>query len=188
MGKIKRQDGNISCWVFFIITILFNITIVFSLGKGKFADVDLLLMGVVEFFLLGSTILFFKSREYIKTVSIQLFEFNLWDSEKATYVKRYDFVQTKLMANFLLTFRMADTLKTPSEEEIKKSIENDLEWVNSVGYHTKEECMENVLKVVKNILASRKIQNDITITDIEFKDVLDIEDLIGIVLSEENEK
>lgn len=184
MEKIKRQDGNIASWIFFILTIFYNVffTIVFYHEGVKIPD--LLVFVSFEILLGAFTLLTFKGQEHIKIVSVQMYEFMIWDADKAKYVKRYGFTNNVLRANFILTFRIADSITSSTKKDIKKGIESELNWSKYAGYETKEQCMEDILKMVKDILASRKIDKDIKITDIEFIDTLDVEELINNILKE----
>ena len=175
-NNIKREDGNIACWVLFILSILYSILGISEIIHSTNITIlgDVLIFGFIYIVIIGLTIMFFHDSKVIKTVSINSYEFQIWDSDKSEYVTRYDFTQTKLMADFYLTFRGADFETTPSIEELKKVIENELYWNQHrdtyPGYKTKEEVMKQIKEVIKNILAERKVKDNGEIINISFGD------------------
>lgn len=183
MKEIKREDGNIISWITFIFFIIWVTGCSFLWYKTGF-DFEIGTFSVTLMLTLmfgGFMVTVFKSREKIKTISFEIYEFQLWNEHLLSYQTRYDYARTSLMANYYLTFRRPDSIDSPEIETIKNNIKSTLNY-GIPGYETKEHCMYHLIEDIKEILKNRKINVDINIKDINFVETVNVDDMIETLL------
>lgn len=176
-SNIKRTEDNIMSWVllisFLISLVLGVLSIVFSwftkIGDTTILSVIILSLGfIVSMFLFHS--------QNIRVVEIYTFSYEHLNAVTDEYELRYNFFQIELVANFILTFRLKDTLKSLTKEEIESILKNNYE--HNDGYKTKGAMLIEIKGYIESIMKSQNVSTLPKIKGVTFMDTLDVEEEI----------
>lgn len=176
-SNIKRTEDNIMSWVllisFLISLVLGVLSIVFS-WFTKIGDTTILSVIILSLGFIASMFLFHSQN--IRVVEIYTFSYEHLNAVTDEYELRYNFFQIELVANFILTFRLKDTLKSLTKEEIESILKNNYE--HNDGYKTKGAMLIEIKGYIESIMKSQNVSTLPKIKGVTFMDTLDVEEEI----------
>lgn len=184
--KKKKTERSYVGWIFLLVFISWNVLWV-SVWSHEGFTFDWGVATLISLVTLVSGSLFWmvaKDWDYIRTSEYTIFEFELWDTETAQYVKRYDYGSREIYANYFLNWQTGNSETYSTEEDILNRY-NDTERIcKSYGYINKEEVMKRILDNIRSSISNKIEDQKIRVRNVSTLEVITVEELVKIVKGE----
>ena len=176
---MRKREDNIQPWIWSILLglwVAFGVELILQLGFDWSGFWFWALPTVI--FVSGCAMSTNKNQE-VKIIEFIIYEYEQWSTKQQKYINYYYVDQKRLMASFVYTFHLKDYEDSMTLDQVESHIKYLVKegWDSCNTFETKEDAMEIIAEIIKQLIKSDKKAGDIIIRNIKTSEVISFEDI-----------